>query len=282
MATRNAPRTYTCSAASRCIRVEQEHHMSIHSFNLMSRSTTATLRLGLGACALFVLLAPFLVHSRTTEPKPEIRVLFIGNSFTYYNDLPKMVAELAEAVGQQPLHYESETPGGYTLERHWQDRKAVPRIQSGHWDFVVLQDQSEMPLLRRDAMVEYGKKFDAEIKKQQAKTILYETWALQNKPDQQTAISKAYEGLSRELNARLAPVGNAWQTALGSDKNLVLHDNDWKHPNATGTYLAACVFYSTFYGKSPEGLPGRIGGLTNNEAQRLQAIAWNAVQAAGK
>ena len=160
--------------------------------------------------------------------------------------------------------------------------KAVKRIESGHWDFVVLQDQSQVPLLRRDSMFEYGKKFDAEIKKQRAKTILYETWALQNKPEQQTAISKAYEGLSKELNARLAPVGNAWQTALGSDKNLVLHDKDQKHPNATGTYLAACVFYATIYGKSPEGLPGRIGGLTNDEAKRLQAIAWKSVQAAGK
>jgi hypothetical protein len=255
--------------------------MPIHSFNWMSRSATTTRRLGVGALA-FVLLVPLIVHSRATEPKPEIRILFIGNSFTYYYDLPRMVAELAAAGQQRPLHYESETPGGYTLEKHWQDRKAVSRIQSGHWDFVVLQDQSEAPLLRRDAMIEYGKKFDAEIKKQRAKTILYETWALQNKLEQQTAISKAYEGLSRELNARLAPVGNAWQTALRSDPKLILHDVDHKHPSATGTYLAACVFYATIFGKSPEGLPGRIGGLTSAEAERLQAIAWKSVQAAGK
>jgi hypothetical protein len=144
------------------------------------------------------------------------------------------------------------------------------------------QDQSEAPLLRCDALIEYGKRFDAEIKKQRAKTILYETWALQNKPEQQTAISNAYEGLSRQLTARLAPVGNAWQTALRSDPKLILHDRDHKHPSATGTYLAACVFYATIFGKSPEGLPGRIGGLTSGEAQRLQAIAWKSVQAAGK
>ena len=193
-----------------------------------------------------------------------------------------MVAELAEAGGQRRLHYESETPGGYTLEKHWQDRKAVSRIQSGHWDFVVLQDQSEAPLLRCDAMFEYGKKFAAEIKQQRAKTILYETWALQNKPEQQTVISQAYAGLSKQLNARLAPVGDAWQIALRSDPKLVLHDADHKHPNATGTYLAACVFYATLYGQCPEGLPGQIGGLTNAEAQRLQAIAWKAVQQAGR
>ena len=256
--------------------------MPIKSFNLMSRSATTIMRLGVGAFAFVVLLVPVIVHPRATDPRPAIRILFIGNSFTDFNDLPRMVAELAEAGGQRPLHYEKETPDGYTLEKHWQDRKALSRIRSGHWDFVVLQDQSAAPLLRRNAMVEYGKKFDAEIKKQRAKTILYETWALQNKPEQQTAISNAYGGLSRELKARLAPVGTAWQMALRSDTTLILHDMDHKHPNATGTYLAACVFYATIFDKSPEGLPGQIGGLTNREAQRLQSIAWKSVQAAGK
>jgi hypothetical protein len=256
--------------------------MPIHFFNMMSRSAIARLRLGIGALAFVALLVPLIVRCGATETKPEIRILFIGNSFTYVNDLPRMVAELAEAGRQRPLHCESETPGGCTLEKHWQDRKAVSRIQSGHWDFVVLQDQSEAPLRRREAMIEYGKKFDAEIKQQRAKTILYETWALQNQPEQQAAISNAYAGLARELNARLAPVGNAWQTALRSDPKLVLHAMDQKHPSATGTYLAACVFYATIFGKSPEGLPGRIGGLTDGEARRLQAIAWKSVQAAGK
>ena len=260
---------------------EQENQMPIHSVSSMSRPATR-LRLGAGALAFAVLLVGLIVHSRATEPQPEIRILFIGNSFTYYYDLPRMVAQLAEAGRQRPVHCESETPGGYTLEKHWQDRKAVSRIQSGHWDFVVLQDQSEAPLRRRDAMIEYGKKFDAEIKSQRAKTILYETWAMQDKPEQQAAISQAYEGLARELNARLAPVGNAWQMALRSDPKLILHDADQKHPSAAGTYLAACVFYATIFGKSPAGLPGQIGGLTDGEAQRLQAIAWKSVQAAGK
>jgi hypothetical protein len=261
---------------------EQDRPMPNHSSNLMSRSGANRLRLGIAALAFASLLVPWLVHSRATEAKPEIRILFIGNSFTFYNDLPRMVAQLAEAGGQRPLYYESETPGGCTLEKHWQDRRAVSRIQSGHWDFVVLQDQSEAPLVRRDAMIEYGKRFAAEIGKQRATTILYETWAVQNKPEQQAAIGKAYAGLARELNARLAPVGDAWLAALRSDPKLILHDTDRKHPNATGTYLAACVFYATIFGQSPAGLPGRIAGLTDAEAQRLQTIAWKSVQAAGR
>jgi uncharacterized protein DUF4886 len=213
------------------------------------------------------------------KSKDEIHILFIGNSFTYYHDLPKMIAELAKAGKQRPMRHERETPGGCTLEKHWKDGKALAKIQARKWDFVVLQDQSQTPLLKRDSMFEYGKKFDAEIKKQGAKTILYQTWALQNKPDDQAAISKAYLDLSNELKSQIAPVGNAWEAALKANGKLVLHEKDKKHPNVTGTYLAACVFYGTIYGKSPEGLPGSIGKLTDEEARPLQAIAWKAVRA---
>lgn len=219
---------------------------------------------------------------KTARPTDEIQILFIGNSFTYGNDLPKMLAELAKAGKQRPLRHKSETPGGCTLEKHWKDGKALTQIQASRWDFVVLQEQSQFPLINRASMIEYGKKLDAEIKKQGAKTILFATWALQDKPEQQPALSEAYQDLAKQLKAQVAPVGPAWESALANNKALTLHAQDKKHPNKTGTYLAACVFYATIYGKSPEGLPGRIGGLTDDEARTLQAIAWKVVQAEGK
>lgn len=238
-------------------------------------------------CGLVVLFSLVGLVTLAAQPKPvpvadEVQVLFIGNSLTAGNDLPKMVAELAKAGKQRPLRYQREVPGGRTLEKHWQDGKALAMIQSRHWDFVVLQEQSQAPLLKRDSMFEHGKKFDGEIQKRGAKTILYMTWALLNKPDDQAAISKAYLDLSRELKARMAPVGDAWQAALQADPKLLLHSKDQKHPTPAGTYLAACVFYAAIYEKSPEGLPGSIGKLTDEEARSLQVIAWQTVQAKRK
>ncbi len=221
-------------------------------------------------------------RSQDAPAHGEIQVLFIGNSLTYVNDLPRMVAELARAGKQRPVRYERETPGGCTLEKHWKDGKALAKIQSRKWDFVVLQDHSQAGLKRHDAMLDYGRNFDAEISKAGAKTLLYLTWANQNKPDDQTVIDKAYLDLSKELHAKVAPVGIAWAAALTADKGLVLHQPDRLHPNPTGTYLAACVFYGTIYGKSPEGLPGSAGKLTDDAARPLQAIAWQAVQRVDK
>jgi hypothetical protein len=228
---------------------------------------------------LLLLTGLVAAAKKAAEPLPELRVLFIGNSFTYVNDLPKMLADLAAAGHQRPIHWEQETPGGYTLEKHWQEGKALAKIQSRAWDFVVLQDQSQRPLVEPRSLVEYGTKFDREIRKCGAKTILYMTWANQDRPENQTAIRKAYQNLAEALPAELAPVGTAWEMALKADKHLVLHAQDRKHPSPTGTYLGACVFYATIFGQSPEGLPGGMAGLSDAAARPLQAIAWEVVQA---
>ena len=242
-----------------------------------------TRRIFLGFVAVVALLGLTVsTRAQDGQAKDEISVLFIGNSLTYYNDLPKMVAALAKADKQRPLHHERETPGGCTFEKHWKDGKALAKIQSRKWDYVVLQDNSQGPLTKRASMFDHAKKFDAEIKKQGAKTLLYMTWALQNKPEDQAAISKAYLDLSTELKCPVAPVGNAWESALKVEKKPALHIADKKHPTATGTYLAACVIYATIYGRNPEGLPGSIGKLTDEEARPLQVIAWKAVQARAK
>src|SRR3954451_24319307 len=75
------------------------------------------------------------------DPQP-VRVLFIGNSSTYVNDLPRMVAALAQAGKQRPLVHERETPGGCSFEKHWKDGKALKKIDAGPWDYVVLQENS--------------------------------------------------------------------------------------------------------------------------------------------
>jgi hypothetical protein len=213
-------------------------------------------RIFLALAAFFVFVPAMPAHD---GPKA-VRVLFIGNSFTFVNDLPKMIAELAEAGKQPPLEHERETPGGASFEKHWKDGKAAKKIAAGPWDFVVLQEQSQRPLVNRPLMFEYAAKLDGEIRKHGAKTLLYQTWAVQDQPEQQPALSKAYLDLGTELNARVAPVGIAWQKALEDNPKLVLHSADKSHPSKAGTYLAACVFYAAIYGKSPEGLPGKIGG----------------------
>jgi hypothetical protein len=218
-----------------------------------------------------------------TTRKP-LRVLFIGNSYTYFNGgMGTLVQSLAAAVkGGRPLEYVEVTKGGQTLEGHWNDGKALAQIRKGGWDFVVLQEHSLRPLLDREKMYTYAKKFDAEIRKVGAKTVFFETWARKNRPEMQSGLDLAYTGIAHEVTALVAPAGLAWQTAFKEKPNLSLHIGDFSHPNPAGSYLNACVFYETLFGRSPEGLPRTIRSaagkvlvdLSESDARLLQHAAF--------
>lgn len=228
-----------------------------------------------------------------------LRVLFIGNSFTYVNDLPHLTERLAASANEsRPLETRMVAGGGASLKSHWDDGQALKAIKQGKWDYVVLQEQSALPINNPNMMRAHARLFDAEIKKAGAKTVFYLTWAREDHPEKQAAITEAYMNIAGELGALVAPVGLAWQKALKEKGGLKLFHEDKLHASPTGTYLAACVFYAVFYGKSPEGLTRRLidtqfgtdnegttvdsDNLSEPDARLLQRIAWQAVQEAEK
>jgi hypothetical protein len=255
--------------------------------------------------------------------EPPLQVLFIGNSYTSVNDLPSLVEALAEAAGGPKIETDQYLPGGYTFEQHARDQKAIEKIRGKKWDVVIVQEQSLQPILNRESMHKYARMLHEEISKQGAKTVFYLTWARQDIPQMQDGadphaspgyaramfrmtgaratdfeawrehhqaglaggLNGAYFDIADELKVAVAPVGPAWKKALAANPNLILHQPDKSHPDPTGSYLAACVFYATLFEKSPVGLPGELKKgaqvlvrITPDEAATLQKIAWQAVR----
>lgn len=212
-----------------------------------------------------------------TQPAPgkSLRVLFIGNSYTYVNDLPELVKRLLAARGVQ-LDLEKVVVGGATLERHWKEGKAQAAIHKRPWDYVVLQEQSSRPFRDREAMFRDARLFHAEIRKTGAKTVLYETWAAKIAPAEQPKLTDAYETLGRELGAIVVPAGEAWKRALA--QGIELHGKDGRHPNLRGSFLAACAFVRILDGqKTTPTASIEIGkgaaALTAKQMEALQRIA---------
>ena len=83
----------------------------------------------------------FVISSSIVSAK-ELNVLFIGNSYTYVNDVPKMVQNLAHAAGHT-LTYDQHTEGGWTLDKHWHSDITLNKIRQGGWDIVVIQGHSQ-------------------------------------------------------------------------------------------------------------------------------------------
>jgi hypothetical protein len=180
--------------------------------------------------ALTLALTPFAVADpRADAPRAPVRALFIGNSATYYNNLPRLTAALAaSAADARRLETEMITVGGATLKRHWDDGIALAAIRRGGWQYVVLQEQTTLGPIRTPGIKvndpamfhDYARRFDAEIKRAGATTVFFLTWARRDRPETQAAITRAYTMIAAELGARVAPVGVAWERALSSNPAL--------------------------------------------------------------
>jgi len=224
-------------------------------------------------------------------------VLFIGNSYTFVNDLPVLFKNLA-ATGGKNVHAEMEAPGGYTLENHLGTIRTIDAIKRGIWDYVVLQEQSQTPVieyLRYNSMYPSARKLDSIIKQYNpnAVTVFYMTWGRKNGGQQcidtscspvftsyfhmQDSLKSSYSKISNSLGALLSPAGEAWRTARLIRPGVNLWDGDESHPTLEGSYLTACVFFAKIFNLSPIGLFYN-GGLPDTLALFYQQCAWQTVR----
>lgn len=202
---------------------------------------------------------------------PTTKVLFIGNSFTYYNNgIDSQLNRLAPSC-----HTASVALPGFTLEAHWNDGSALRAIERGGWQYVVLQEQSQMPVVDQAKFLEYARRFDQAIRKTGAQTILLMTW---ERPDSvsygvTTAnLAAAYEVAGKAMGVKVAPVGLAFAAALRERPDLVLYSDDG-HPTPYGTYLAACVVYTTIFQRTPVGTVSADGSVAPDLRSFFQRIA---------
>jgi hypothetical protein len=215
------------------------------------------------------------------------RLLFVGNSLTFVNDLPGMFAELARSGGLE-VEVDMSAQGGWTCADHATSAETVDKIEQHDWDFVILQEQSSLPALadqREEQMVPAIRLLDEKIRAGGADTVLFMTWGrrdgqpgagFQDFSEMQRHLQAGYMELAKELDVWVAPVGVAWQHALAREPQSSLWQGDGLHPAQEGTYLSACVFYAVLFRSSPEGLSYR-GGLPEERARFLQAIAAETV-----
>ena len=224
----------------------------------------------LAALLVFLACGQAIAADATSQPgaKPT-RVLFIGNSYTAYNGgLPKILKQMADSAGV-PFEAKASLHGGKSLEFHYNETKGRELIAQGGWDYVVLQDFSTQATSKPALLAEYAAKFDADIKKVGAKTVFYMTWARQHRPENQAIITAAYEKSAKELGAKIAPAGLAWQRVLTERPDIPLHFEDKSHPNPAGTYLTACVFYQVLFGAQP---PEKVPPIKNQRTDAMDEL----------
>jgi hypothetical protein len=238
----------------------------------------------------FILLS-FLAVIQLASAQDTVTVLFIGNSFTFMNDMPNTFREIAKSKGKT-VYVERVTEGGKSLEWHSKQERTYTTIRSRKWDFVVLQELSNTPAQPDSKTATISFPFFKQIadsvraNAECTQLMLYMTWGYKNGNSQwaeintyeamQNRITNTYLRFTDLLNAQLAPVGVVWSQVRKSYPALELYDPDNFHPSPLGSYLAAATFYAAIFGDSPYGSK-YYAGLDPYTVEMIQLTASQTV-----
>jgi len=211
----------------------------------------------------------------------ERSVLFLGNSYTFYFDMPTIVQDLASSVGDKLVHDEN-TTGGYTLENHLADGESIGKIRKGGWDYVVLQEQSTRPVRDIEIVEEqtFAKAAALDSIRHLANPVgdvmFFMTWGRKNSYEglsfegMNDLLRERYRTMQANQNGLISPVGAVWRYIRDNSPAIELYDPDESHPSNAGSYLSACTFYTSIFQKDPTALSYDFD-LSASDAQTIRA-----------
>ena len=209
--------------------------------------------LGIAGCAGGPSPAP------PTAAKPGVRrVLFIGNSLTYTNDLPGTVATLALAAGDTIEVQTVAAPNLALIDHVAGQTNAVEVIKSGQWDYVILQ-QGPTPLpLYRDTLILATRWLQPYIHDAGARSAQLMVWPSATKRASFDEVRRSSQLAAQAVGGVFLPAGEAWRAAWAAGPRVALYGPDGFHPSELGTYLTALVVYEGLSGRDVTTLPPRI------------------------
>lgn len=202
------------------------------------------------------------------EESPEYTILFIGSSYTLYNDLPGIFEKIAVAGGKI-VYTDEALYGGRRLDELCRDPEVISKIKQYDWDFVILQG-SGMALAYPEYTsndVWYAIETFQDIiysNNPDSKPVYFMPWAFKDGMTWVEGYTDTYEEMQQKIydatmdliadfDIMVAPVGQAWLSLYEQKTGIELFAHDMNHPTLAGSYLSACVIYSTIYVESCEG-----------------------------
>jgi len=202
-----------------------------------------------------------------------LNILFVGNSYTYFNNLPQLVSIISDST-KTKLVTKKSTIGGAHLSEHWlgeRGLKTKEMIKNGKFDIVVLQEYSMGAIDEPENTKKYLKLFGDFIKENNAKPFYYLTWARERVPQSQDTINKVFMEAANENGAIIVPAGKAWARAKVVRPTIELYASDGSHPSELGTFLSACVFVATLTNEIPSQL-SRYYQTTDANGESLELM----------
>jgi hypothetical protein len=194
---------------------------------------------------LFTLLLTLVLLSSSQSPSPnEIKILFVGNSLTYTNDLPILVATAAQKKGKLVTTEILAFPN-YALEDHWNDGRVQTMIATGHYDYVIVQQGPSSQSNSRKMLLDYGQKFKNLCESNKSQLAFFMVWPAYVNYATFDGLIKNYTDAASETGSILCPVGKVWKQHFDETKDFGYYGPDMFHPSEKGSRVAAEVILNS-------------------------------------
>ena len=244
-----------------------------------------------------ILALLFISITLTALTQSTKKVLFIGNSYTYVNDLPGTIRTLALGCGDT-LNYGQSTPGGCTFQSHLSNSTTTTLISQGGWDQIVLQEQSQLPAFpisdAQNLCFPYAQQLCNLIRSNNhnSEIIFYMTWGRKNGDASNCAnyaplctyegmdslIYERYMMMAETNQAAVSPVGRVWHVLRETHPEIELYSSDESHPSMAGTYAAAVTFFTILFRKSPSCITNNLAldaATAQNIRETVETIVFD-------
>ena len=173
-------------------------------------------------------------------------VLFIGNSLTYFNDLPILVQQRAEALGREMVVKMVAYPN-YAIVDHWTDGEVQQLISSQEYDYVIIQQGPSSQSEGRQMLIESGKLYSDLCEQNNAKLCYFMVWPSISNYNTFDGVIKNHTDAASINNAILLPVGEVWKAYIDSTNNFDYYGPDGFHPSVMGSEVAADVIVERLF-----------------------------------
>lgn len=215
------------------------------------------IQLAVSVLALFVILACDDDPTSQTPPgEADLTVLFIGNSLTYTNDLPALVATVAEAGGHS-IAVASVTAPGVSLEDHW--NAGVGRHISDVGADVVVMQQGPSSLPENQIHLRtWSEQLAVPIREAGGRPALYMVWPSVDRLHAFDAVFDSYRSAAAAVDGLFMPAGQVWRVVWEEEAETALYGPDGFHPSRLGSIVAALTIYSVLYGDDVSDLPAEL------------------------
>ena len=178
--------------------------------------------------------------------KKKLRILFIGNSHTYYNDMPVMVRRRFIEEDGFDCEVTMIAHGGWFLAQHVEEPDVRFNIRYGNYDYVVLQEHAH-PFGPEEKFFKAARTLTEWIKEAGSTPVIYMTWAKKDEPEVQQRMTDAHRQIAEETGSLLAPVGEDWWGYRKSWPDLEMYNEDGAHASEAGSEFAAKHIWSVIH-----------------------------------